>query len=221
MLEISNIYKSYDDEVLKGISLNLEKGHCYSLVGKSGCGKSTLSRIICGMEKPDKGSVIYNGQDIHFMKKKEFKKIQKDLQIVFQDAYSSLNPRWSIYKSIKEPIDNYEKLDNQDCKNKINKLIKIVGLHTSVLKRRPDELSGGQQKRVCIARAIACNSEFIIFDESVSGLDMETKREILKLLIDLQKKISCTYLMITHDMEVANATSDIIYKMVNGRILGL
>ncbi|WP_053957259.1 ABC transporter ATP-binding protein [Inediibacterium massiliense] len=218
MLKVSKIYKNYDHEVLKGISLSLKKGYCYTLVGKSGCGKSTLSRIICGMEKPDKGNVIYNGKDIYSIKKREFKKIQKDVQIVFQDAYSSLNPRWSIYKSIKEPIDNYQKLRKESCKNKINELIKIVGLDTNVLKRRPNELSGGQLKRVCIARAISCDPKLIIFDESVSGLDMETKQGILNLLIDLQKKINSTYLMITHDMEVAQAISDIIFKMENGKI---
>ena len=221
MIEISNIYKSYEEEVLKAVSFKLKRGHVYSLVGKSGCGKSTLARIICGIEKPDKGHVLYNDQDIHSIKNKEHKIIQKNLQIVFQDAYSSLNPRWSIYKSLKEPIDNYERLNNKQCQDKIYQLIQIVGLDTNILKRRPNELSGGQQKRVCIARAIACNPELIIFDESVSGLDIETKQGILNLLIDLQNKINCTYLMITHDMDVAHAISDIIFKMENGSITSL
>lgn len=146
MLEVFNIHKGYDEKVLKGVSFHLKKGHSYSLVGKSGCGKSTLSRIISGIEKPDEGQVLYNGQDIHRTKKKAYKDIQKNIQIVFQDAFSSLNPRWSIYKSIKEPIDNFEKLDNQVYQHRIHQLIETVGLDSSVLDRYPSELSGGQQK---------------------------------------------------------------------------
>lgn len=219
MLKICDVYKSYENMVLRGISLNFKKGYCYGLVGKSGCGKSTLSKIICGMEKPDCGKVLFYGKDISSMKKREFKNIQKDLQIVFQDAYGSLNPKWNIYKSIKEPIDNYERLSKKECSDKINKLIYMVELDKNVLKRYPDELSGGMLKRVCIARAISCNPKFIIFDESLSGLDIETKRGIIDLLIELQQKIKCTYLMVTHDLKVAKVMSDVILKMEKGKII--
>ncbi len=220
MLKISNISKCYGPhKVLSDISFELNKGHSYSLVGKSGCGKSTLSRIISGIEKPDQGSVVFNTHNIHSLNKKSFRAIRKDIQIVFQDAYSSLNPRWSIYNAIKEPIENYLNLSDSQSKELIHNLIRTVGLSEAVLTRRPKELSGGQQKRVCIARAISCNPDFIILDESVSGLDTQTKSSILNLLIDLQDKTNCTYLLITHDIEVAYATSDTVYKIENTRLL--
>jgi len=217
ILEIVNVSKRYgENNVLKDISLHIETGKIYSFLGESGSGKSTLGRIISGLERPDSGYVMFNGIN---MRTNASKKLwRKDIALVFQDAYSSLNPRWTVSKSIQEPINNFLDLKKEERKKRVKDLIGAVGLSKDDMDKYPSELSGGQQKRVAIARAISCNPQFIIFDESISGLDIDTKNNLLYLLMQVQSHSQMTLIFITHDLEMADAISDKIIIINNGKI---
>ena len=206
-------------KALENVNYQLDHGKVYSIVGESGSGKSTFVRIICGLENYDSGSISYKGEEV---KNKQFylkKDVRKNVQLVQQDAFSALNPKISIYKSILEPIGNFSKLNVSDENARVKELMSLVELHESLLHRKPSQLSGGQQKRVNIARAIACNPELLIFDEATTGLDVVVKRKILNLLKKIQTDIKCSYLFVTHDIEVAIYMSDNISVMEKGKIV--
>lgn len=185
------------------------------MLGKSGSGKSTLARIICRLDAPNSGQILFYNNIIN---KKNIRQYRKDITMVFQDAYSSMNLKWKIKKIIEEPINNFLKLTKVEKKQYVEQLISSVGLDVEYLDKYIKELSGGQQKRISIARAIACKPKLIIFDESFSGLDVETKRIMLDLLLKLKKKYCMSYLFITHDEQVANYVSDEIIDMRYGII---
>ncbi len=229
MLKVKKLYKQYIKKDRKGkktiinavdsVSFNLEENKSYSLVGESGSGKSTLARLITYIEKPTKGKIEINDEDLSKMSKKILRMKRADFQMVMQDGQSSLDPRIKIYDSIAEPLRNFKKLHKNEEKSRVEELMKKVELPLELLDRRPYELSGGQQKRVCIARAISVDPKFIVFDEAVSGLDVTVRKKVLDLLLKLRKELKSSYLFITHDIDVAMYMSNNISIMKSGRIV--
>ena len=226
---VKNLSKTYTSKNRKGkntqitsvknVSFVIENKECYSLVGESGSGKSTLARLLTGIEKPTSGEVLINNENIANMKKKRLRSFRSQLQLVMQDGQGSLNPRMKVYDIIAEPLKNFLKLSKTQEQQRIKQLLKQVELPTEFVNRYPHELSGGQQKRVCIARAISIKPQLIVFDEVVSGLDTTIKKKILDLLINLRQQTSCSYLFITHDIDVAIYMSKNILVMKNGEIV--
>lgn len=206
-------------QVLSDVSLSLEQGTCMGLIGTSGAGKSTLGKVILGLEKPKEGKVLFQGQDIYAMNSKVRKQMRRDLQVVFQDSYSSVNPRLTAEKIIGEPLDNYERLSASEQKRTIAELLEQVGLSAEDMQKFPGQFSGGQLQRISIARAIALKPKMIVLDESVSSLDMVNQTNILKLLDDLKSEYGLSYLFITHDIRAAYAISDVLTVMEKGRIV--
>lgn len=217
MFEIKSVSKHYKGQIaLNQVSLSIADGESVSLIGESGSGKSTLSRLILALEKPTTGNLFWNGKSVGKLKRLE---LYKDIQVVFQDNTSCFNPRMKIYESLCEPIDNFLHLNKVEKEHKISSLLEMVGLSKDIAFRYPHEISGGQQKRVCIARAISVNPKLIILDEAVSGLDATVKVKILVLLKELQKEIGHSYLFITHDLKAALFMSRKIIVMQNGAIV--
>ncbi len=229
LLEVKDITHSYGASrsfwrrsnpppVLSDVSLSIEEGSCMGLLGTSGAGKSTLGKVILGLEKPQKGQVIFQGQDLYAMDAKTRRKMRRDLQVVFQDSYSSVNPRLSAEKIIGEPLDNYENLTAAEQKRQVASLLEMVGLSSDDMKKYPRQFSGGQLQRISIARAIALKPKLIILDESVSSLDMVNQTRILELLQELKTSHGLSYLFITHDIRAAYTISDSLAVMQQGRI---
>ena len=229
LLKASNITKSYTQKkflkkfvktVLNDVSLSLEQGKCLGIIGESGSGKSTLGRIITGIEKADSGIVEFEGKNIH---QKENRNVKNDISIVFQNYVSSVNPRFSVAQIIAEPLIisfqvNKNKIDKKKIDEEVKKLIKIVGLSEEFLERFPNELSGGQLQRVCIARAIVTKPKFILLDEAVSSLDVSTQVEILDLLQKLKKEYNLSYIFITHDLLTITYICDSVIFFKDGKI---
>ena len=229
LLKASNITKSYTQKkflkkfvktVLNDVSLSLEQGKCLGIIGESGSGKSTLGRIITGIEKADSGIVEFEGKNIH---QKENKDAKNDISVVFQNYVSSVNPRFSVAQIIAEPLIissqvNKNKIDKKKIDEEVKKLIKIVGLSEEFLERFPNELSGGQLQRVCIARAIVTKPKFILLDEAVSSLDVSTQVEILDLLQKLKKEYNLSYIFITHDLLTITYICDSVIFFKDGKI---
>lgn len=229
LLKASNITKSYTQKkflkkfvktVLNDVSLSLEQGKCLGIIGESGSGKSTLGRIITGIEKADSGVVEFEGKNIH---QKENRNVKNDISIVFQNYVSSVNPRFSVAQIIAEPLIisfqvNKNKIDKKKIDEEVKKLIKIVGLSEEFLERFPNELSGGQLQRVCIARAIVTKPKFILLDEAASSLDVSTQVEILDLLQKLKKEYNLSYIFITHDLLTITYICDSVIFFREGKI---
>lgn len=229
MLELDNVCKHYISknkqgrktilQAVNGVFMVFQENRTYALVGESGSGKSTLARLITCIEKPTKGQITMDGQMLSSMNRKQLRKKRADFQMVMQDGFSSLDPRMTIYNSIAEPIRNFEHMTKKEEQKRVEALMEKVELPLSMLKRLPHQLSGGQQKRVCIARAISINPRFIVFDEAVSGLDVTVRKKILDLLLALRKDMGSTYLFITHDLDVAVYMSRDIMVMKDGVIV--
>jgi peptide/nickel transport system ATP-binding protein len=188
-------------------------------VGESGCGKTTLGRTILRLIEPSSGNTIYKNLHVNDLKSDELRNLRKKMQIIFQDPYSSLNPRITIGESIIEPMRVHMLHGNENSrKAKVSDLLQKVGLEASHYGRYPHEFSGGQRQRICIARALAVEPEFIICDESVSALDVSVQAQVLNLLNDLKKEFGLTYLFISHDLSVVRYMSDRLMVMKNGEI---
>ncbi|MBP6281074.1 MAG: ABC transporter ATP-binding protein [Leptotrichiaceae bacterium] len=224
LLEVDGITKEYKEKgflkketknVLNGLSFNIRKGECLGIVGESGSGKSTLGRIITGIEKPTKGSIKFNGEDIY---KNKNNMIKENISIVFQNYVASVNPRFTVSEIIKEPLIIKNKMKEKDIENKLIELIKAVGLKEEFLNRYPKELSGGQLQRVCIARAISTRPKFIMLDEAVSSLDVSTQVEILELLKKLKTKYELSYIFVTHDLLTITYICDSVIFFKDGKI---
>lgn len=206
--------KAVDD-----VSFNVFEGETLGLVGESGCGKTTLGRSILRLIEPTAGDIIYNEIDIHKLSAEELRRYRKDLQIIFQDPYSSLNPRMRIGKAILEPMQVHQVESNNVLrKEKVIELLETVGLKADHFNRFPHEFSGGQRQRICIARALALSPKFVICDESVSALDVSVQAQVLNLLNELKEKFNFTYIFISHDLSVVKYMSDRMIVMKEGKI---
>jgi peptide/nickel transport system ATP-binding protein len=202
---------------LDGISFDIIKGETLSVVGESGCGKSTTGFAILNLHRPTSGKVVYAGVEISGLDDKAMRPFRKDLQIVFQDPYSTLNPRMTVGETLAEPMLFHKLADNRGVKGRINQLLADVGLPARFADRYPHELSGGQRQRVAIARALACEPRFIVCDEAISALDVSIQAQIINLLLDLQDKYGLTYLFIAHDLAVVRHISSRVVVMYLGR----
>jgi peptide/nickel transport system ATP-binding protein len=202
------------------VSFTVQKGEIVGLVGESGCGKTTLGRCILQLVKPSAGKIILNGQDIAHLHGKPLRQVRKDLQIVFQDPYGSLNPRLSIGSAIMEPLLVHGLLPAaKQRREKAMELLEKVSLNTDHFNRYPHQFSGGQRQRICIARALALDPAFLIFDESVSALDVSVQAQVLNLINDLKNEFGFTAIFISHDLSVVRYISNRILVMKNGRIV--
>jgi nickel transport system ATP-binding protein len=208
-------------KILSDISLSIEEGTCLGLLGTSGAGKSTLGRVILGLERPQSGQVLFQGHDIYTADKHSRQKIRRDLQAVFQDSYSSVNPRMTAERIIAEPLENYEKLTVAEQKRTVIELLERVGLSEADLKKYPNQFSGGQLQRINIARAISLKPKLIVLDESVSSLDMVNQALILELLKELKANFGLSYLFITHDIKAAYRISDRLGVLEKGELIEL
>ena len=204
---------------VNGISFNVYRGETLGLVGESGCGKSTLARTILKLISPLHGQIYFNGDDITYWQGKRLRRLRRQMQIVFQNPFNSLNPRLTIGKTIIEPLTIHKQYkSNRERKDRVAYLLERVGLRAKDMNRYPHEFSGGQRQRICIARALALNPEFIICDESVSALDVSVQAQVLNLLKELQKEFNLTYIFISHDLSVVKFISDRVMVMNQGKI---
>ena len=231
MLEVNNVCVSFRSErqekifgtarnqVLFDVSLKVSQGTCLGILGESGSGKSTLGRVICGLLKPDTGEVKIQDVSVYASRNGR-KNLQKRLSVVFQDYTTSANPRFRVKEIIAEGLAARER--NQKIRlnrlEEINRLLELVGLNSSYANRYPHELSGGQLQRVCIALAVACQPEIILFDEAISSLDAHTQIQIMDLLHDLKEKLGLTYIFITHDLTSVTYLCDDVLFLYHGRI---
>jgi len=225
ILQVSNVSKSFNTssqtiKAVDNLSLTINKGECYGLVGESGCGKSTLSSLICLLQKPDSGKIEFNGTDISSFSRRQLMEFRKHLQIIFQDPYSSLNPKMTIKSIIEEPLIIHKIGDSKEDRMRlVNEMRTMIGLDSSVLDKYPSQLSGGQRQRIAIASSMILQPEFLICDESVSSLDVLIQAQILNLLKSMQKTLNMTYLFISHNLNVVSYMADRIGVMKNGTIV--
>ena len=227
LLEVRNLKKYFDTnrgplQAVDNISFSIEKGRTLGVVGESGCGKSTLGRTILRLQEPTSGEIWFNGEDIVKYDKKQVKALRSKMQIIFQDPYSSLNPRMTVSQAIEAPLvlqGIYKKNDREGLQKKVREMMDLVGLAYRFANSYPHELDGGRRQRIGIARALALNPEFVVCDEPVSALDVSIQAQVLNLMLDLQEERGLTYLFITHDLSVVKYFSDDIMVMYLGQVV--
>lgn len=231
LIDVINLTKYYpmkgnffgkSNDVIKavdGVSFQVRKGETFSIVGESGCGKSTTGMSLLRLIEPTSGEVVFRDKNVLVMKRKEMLDYRQNIQVIFQDPYSSLNPRHTIKKILSEPFAINTKLSNAQIEDEVSKLLRLVGMDVHHLYRYPHEFSGGQRQRIGIARALALNPQLIICDEPVSALDVSIQSQILNLLKSLQQKLKLTYIFISHDLSVVEHISDRVAVMYLGKIV--
>lgn len=205
-------------KALDGVDLSIIEGETLGLVGESGCGKSTLGRVMLRLLPATAGSVVFNGQEVLNCDAQTMKKLRRQLQIVFQNPYASLDPRMTVKQIIAEPLEVHKVMNGPELNKRVAELLDLVGLSTRMQERYPHEFSGGQRQRIGIARALALNPQVIVLDEPVSALDVSVQAQILNLLIDLKREFRLTYLFIAHNLDVVRYISDRIAVMYLGQI---
>ena len=214
--------KKYLNPVLNNVCLNIKQGQVLGLVGGSGCGKSTLGKCILALSPQNsviEGKILFEGKDISKFNKKEMKNYRKNAQLIFQNPYSSLNPRMSVFETLSEPLSTHKICDKSEYKNKIEDMLDLVGLKKEDKSKFPHEFSGGQRQRIAIARALITSPKFIVADEPVSALDVSIQAQIINLLCSLKKELNLTILFISHDLNIVRYLSDSIAIMERGEII--
>jgi oligopeptide transport system ATP-binding protein len=202
-----------------GVDLEIRRGETLGLVGESGCGKSTLARLITGLLPVTAGRIVVDGKEITKLRGARLRRVRRDMQMIFQDPFASLDPRMTVGDIIQEPLDNFHIADRRERDKRVQELLRLVGLNPNFNNRYPHEFSGGQRQRIGIARALAVNPSFIVCDEPVSALDVSIQAQIINLLQDLQREFRLTYLFIAHDLAVVRHLSDRIAVMYLGKVV--
>ena len=205
LLEVKNLKKYFKTpkgtlHAVDGVSFSIEEGKTLGIVGESGCGKSTLGRLIVQLLEVTDGEIKFQGKDVTHLKRSDIKEFRKNVQMIFQDPFSSLNPRMTVAEAIKEPLKNYARgMSRAQMEKKVEQLMETVGLAKQFINSYPHELDGGRRQRIGIARALALDPKFVVCDEPVSALDVSIQAQILNLMMDLQEEKGLTYIFITHD----------------------
>ena len=223
LIEVKNLKKYFKvgsgwNHAVDDVSFTIDKGETLGVVGESGCGKSTLGRTIIRLQEPTAGQVFLNGEEISHIKGHNLKRVREKMQIVFQDPYSSLNPRIRIESAVMEPLKNSNRFKNSaEMKQEAIRLMDLVGIDERLRNSYPHELDGGRRQRVGIARALALNPEFVVCDEPVSALDVSIQAQVLNLLMDLQDELGMAYMFVTHDLSVVRHIANNILVMYLGQ----
>ncbi len=226
LLEVRNLKKYFNVangaklHAVDDVSFTIEKGETLGIVGESGCGKSTLGRAVLRLHEPTGGKVIFDGMDFTSFDKEEVRHMRREMQIIFQDPYASLNPRFTISKIIEEPLKLHNIYKTEaERRDRVEELMDLTGLSKRMYNMYPHEFDGGRRQRVVIARALALNPKFIVCDEPVSALDVSVQAQIINLMMELQDKMQLTYIFISHDMSVIKHISDNIGVMYLGQMI--
>ena len=231
VLSVSELRKVYEvrrspfsvtKEIIRAVdsvSFELEQGETLGLVGESGCGKSTVAKCITMLEKPDDGSILFMGRDWVHMPEQERRSLRRQMQIIFQDPFSSLNPRKRVLDTVAEPLVAHRMVGKEGLADRVLEVLKSVGLDEDFLKKYPHEMSGGQRQRVAIGRALATSPSFIVADEPVSSLDVSVQAQIINLFLDIREQFRISMLFISHDLNIVRFISDRIMVMYRGKVV--
>lgn len=230
LLELRKVSKTYRQgemwrrgrlvRAVDGVSLTVEAGRCLAVVGASGSGKSTLGRMALGLEKPDSGTMFYRGEDFWQLRDEAVRTARRGIQVVFQNSHGAVNPRFSAYDIIGEPLRNFDGLRGAVLRDRVGELLERVGITPGDMDKRPHQFSGGELQRICLARALAPRPGLIVLDEAVSSLDMVSQSRILRLLAEVKRETGTAYLFISQDLRVVCRVADSLAIMDGGRLAG-